>query len=618
MALFSKKITHPNTWRFAQYFAWILLGVFALFVRTWKLDKIPTTLMHDELVYAIQAKSLAVQGTTWDQRLGWGSLKPIDPLYAELPAHWMVPFFKLGISPLLATHLPWALGGAAIPFLLAGLSYQLWRDQKLSWWVAVVATFNPVQWQYSRMSFDPLPGVACYLAGGWLFLHQKFWIKLLAIPWFLLGFFQYQGLKLILVPWVLGLILLKIFQKYSWEELRLCTKKPVPILSKIGKTFIGELAILGGLLVLVGWYLGVQLPSQNVGNRLNFLIWKDAAYLQQEVNVQRRLSLSSELIPLTINKGTEIVNFMVYRFFGAFELKRLFFQMDPSRDGYAAWRHGMFYLLDLPLLLFGIGYYLSEKRTRLSALIFLGLLPVVCLPAYINTMSEWYIFRCFFGYTLLTIPIGWGLRALPRTQIWQLGVSGLYLAAIVWFGMHYFYRYPVYSADFGRLFERITATYIGRITEAHPETEVVVYLEDDTETRYFFAAYLLYRQLFSAKTAPEIANAVQNKQWQLGQVQFISQTGKPCYPEPKPNQVVIAKSGLAICPKLKNLATPTEGKTLSLPAILDSGDILRITNDPLCQSFDLKTFIHPSQLAQFSIEQLSNPDLCQDWFTKHE
>jgi hypothetical protein len=71
--------------------SYIVIFVFTLFTRFWLLDRLPVSLVHDETVYAAQAKSFAVQGTTLNQAIPWWSLQPVHPFYAELPSVVMAP-----------------------------------------------------------------------------------------------------------------------------------------------------------------------------------------------------------------------------------------------------------------------------------------------------------------------------------------------------------------------------------------------------------------------------------------------------------------------------------------------------------------------------------------------
>ena len=90
----------------------LMLTTFFLFwSRLFLLQIIPSTIPHDELVYAAQAKSYALQGTTIDQLHFWWQLTPFDAMYAELPATLMSLGFLFSHNALIGAHFTSALMG---------------------------------------------------------------------------------------------------------------------------------------------------------------------------------------------------------------------------------------------------------------------------------------------------------------------------------------------------------------------------------------------------------------------------------------------------------------------------------------------------------------------------
>jgi len=202
-----------------QKFLLATLVVFLILTRFFALDTLPPFLTHDEVVYGIVAKSFAVQGTTLTQDQEWYSMRPVHPFYAELPALFMTPFFWLTDNPLLAVRIPTALMGVAFPFIFGWFCWGVWRDKKLAWVAVVIVSLNPLWWQFSRLSYDAVYSTFFYFLGGAIFFSKSKRGFLWSIPVFMLGFFQYQGFKLLLVPWLALLTLVWFLQrtKDSWK-----------------------------------------------------------------------------------------------------------------------------------------------------------------------------------------------------------------------------------------------------------------------------------------------------------------------------------------------------------------------------------------------------------------
>ena len=591
----------------------LILFLFSFGIRLYKLNQIPTTLTHDESVYAIQAKSLALQGKTWDQKLGWFPLQPVDPWYAEWPASVMAPFFWLTENPLLAARLPSAIMGAILPFLLGGIVWSWWRNRELAVWTIIISVFNPFLWQFSRLAYDALYSTFFYFLGALVLLQARKYWKLCSLFFFVFGFFQYQGFKLLLLPWVAGVLAIQWLAQMGTIELK---KKS---LIKIVKNISGyEIAVILGCLGLALVYGFILLPSQDVGNRLSYMIWNDSKLMSNETNILRRLSLASPFIKLQANKLTIMLDFIVSHFFQTFNPQHLFLSLDASVNGFAAWRHGLFYLIDVVLLALGFGTILKEKKFTKSRIGFLCLLGVLTFPALINTQSEWYELRAFMVYALLPIVIGFGVLFLKQfPKIFPLFLV-IYTVSVISFGFHYFVRYPVYSADMARFVERVTARYIEFHQERSGQTVTIV-AETQPDSRYLFANYLLYTSAFTKESASQIAQSVNEKTWQLNNVHFSSSCISP---DELANKTLIYLNGFTICKVSENNPAIIEkqiqlekSQTITIPAINDSGAIFKITGDQVCNDLGLLTFISPKSLSVFQLKNLTREQFCQSWLT---
>ena len=600
----------------------IFLLLFLLWSRLFKLDQIPATLPHDEMVYAIQAQSFVLQGKTLDQSQSFFSLKPSHVMYAELPAQVMSLGFLFSQNSLLATHLTSVLMGLSLPFLMAFLVWFLWKRKDLAKSTFVVFVLSPLFWQMSRLSYDAFYGLWFYVAAGVLFVKRDWRAVLLSLPLFALGFFQYQGFKLLLVPWMGFLLLLLVAQEklaWSWSDLVVLAKK-----------FKIQLLVLFLALGLMLYYGLVMLPSQGAASRLSSVIFSETEYLSQVVNDERRLSLSGPLSSLMSNKVTAIGLFILQRLAGVFNPVTLLLLIEPNVSGFSVWTHGVFYWLEIVLFFVGLAGLLVKKKLRLAgAILLLGVL-ILCLPALINSGGEWYLLRSMFSYLVMTLLAAWGLVFLWRQKFMRLLLVGAYSLSVLNFTYQYFYRYPVISLDWGNFDERVLARYISLYQEKYPDQKITVY---GPEPEYDFWSYLFYSHLLTSETKDEIGEAMRRyvpfinneAEYRFGQVSFSSF----CAPhdleiltkyqvENKANQdLLIVRQGHKTCP-VDEYNRPVEAKTLqkvpslSISAVLDSGERMKIYGDELCGDF-ASTFIHVQSLKQLDVEKQDQAQFCGLW-----
>lgn len=127
----------------------VLFGL-AVVSRTAFLTLIPTSFSHDEMGYLINAQSLAVSGVG---RYGdWQplSLKPVEASLAELPTILLAGFFKLPFDVMIDGRLLSVLMSLTLPFLIASISYSLFKSKPAAFFAWVLALFNPWIWQNGR------------------------------------------------------------------------------------------------------------------------------------------------------------------------------------------------------------------------------------------------------------------------------------------------------------------------------------------------------------------------------------------------------------------------------------------------------------------------------------
>ncbi len=613
----------------------IIFG-FLGFSRLFILDSVPATIPHDEMVYAIQAKSYVVQGTTLNQLHRPWMISPFDNMYAELPATFMALGYLLSNNPLVGAHLTSALMGISMPFILAWLVYGIWKRKDLAIGIAVVSIFNPLFWQMSRLGYDNWYSLWFYLLGAAFMVHDNKKLQWASLVIFGLGFFNYQGFKLLLLPWVVVVFLLKLsvgvtpptwaaIRKYVLQltHNRVTTKN---LLSGL----LPRLSVVLFAFLLTAFYGLVLLPNQaGVNERLSKTIFSDSAKIAQLVDLERRQAFVSPLLNLYSNKATITLNFILDRFANAFDLNLLFLQVEPAVSGFSVWVHGIFYWIEGLLMIIGIAWLFSKPKYRLNASIILGSVVLFSLPSLINTGSEWYLLRTLLSYTMLLLLAGIGMTWVIKRRLTMLLLLPLYAIAIANFKYIYFYRYPVISLDWGNYHERLVARYITLLAERHPETKVSVHVG---QPNYYYWSYLLYGDRLNSETKDSIAqNELQDasSSSQIFSIDNVTFTNG-CEVSADAT-VLVAESSFQDCEtaisnfdrsKINNTQAATDSAAIqnqrtfnSIVAILDSGEKLYVLDDVLCKGKNLRSYVFPTTHADVAVEKLNADQFCLNWIS---
>lgn len=573
------------------------LLIFLIASRFYQIDLFPVGLTHDEVVYALQARSFAKQGLTANQQQSIFSLKPVHPWYAELPAVLMSPFYLLTDNQLLATRLFPAFLSVSFPFIFAWFVFQVWGNKKLALVSLVMGALSPLWWQFGRLAYDPVYSVFFYILGGAMFLSKNWKLVIASSIVLIIGFFQYQGFKLIFPIWIIALILIKN-QKYK----------------KFDKNFYQSLvlAIICGVVFLI---FSIQSFSKDATReRLSFTLLGDSNYISEKVNLDRRLSFQNTFTKIGSNKPTLLMKDITEKLSRVLSLEMLFVNGEAAASGFAVWRHGFFYTIDFFLIILGVYVSLRKKVDKFKSIVLLLLIPALLLPALLNTSSEWYLFRGFFSYTILTIFVSWGAYYLFYSRQRYL-FSALYLLGVLAFVLLFYNRYPVYSADSLWVSERVMSEYINRVLTERNDQEVVIYTVDPP---ILFSSYLIYSNAYDHHSADSIAAAINEGDetgiYEFGLVSFRSD----CVNLSDPTKVVIAEYWRGVCNGNGSEIEQSQidKNSLAVPNILDSGAKFNIYHDQLCTDQNLKSFTQISNIDDFSIEKMDKTEFCYKWIIK--
>lgn len=583
--------------RYRWWLAYILLVAVGLFFRLWQLGIIPPAIVHDEVYYAVEAQTVALAGQdpsgTWHP---W-ELRPAHVLYAELPG----TLFSLGTwfskTPLIAVRLTSVVGGVVLSLSIAWLMWGLFKKKNLALVTSALALFNPWIFQFSRMTFDPLLSLVFYYLGLAILFNTKKWARLWALIPLVLGFFQYQGLKIIFIPMVMIALAYLVYQEWPTRK-----ENVLALLKK----FMPLVAILAVSLVVMASYV-VRLQSQTASTRIGDILFFNEAYVSRLVDEQRRLSVLTPLTPLFTNKLTVITWEFLYKYVHAFHPILLFVVGEQVRNPFSVWSLGLFHVVDVWLIVLGVAAIWQRKEWRSKGIFLLALAAIAPFPLAINTIEAWIIFRAclLFPILIMVAALGWDLL-WSQPKVWvKGGLVMVYGLAILWFGYHYFFRYPIYATGGGAFGERVMANYLHRLS---PNASAVV-LGDQAE--FLFYNYIFHNRLITTENLPAINTAMQSRHFSLQNVTF--DTRCVSFKGEEGANVILTDATNVICDGESTASS--SAKVTNIVSPIDSGALFRVYNDPLCTQYSLNNFSRVQDWKTLDIENLSDEEFCKQLLT---
>lgn len=600
----------------------ILIGLLILILgigwslRWLSLESIPSSFTPDELVYLVQAKSLLASGSDLSGTWNPVSLRPFHAWYGELSSHVIaVGMLFAPNNPVLGAHISYVVLGCLLPLLITSISYSLFKNKWLSVAVLFVAMFNPVLFQFSRLVYDSFPSLFFYTLGIALYLYPHNKVRLFSILAFSFGFFHYQGYKLLLLPIVV------LLTSYT----ALCRPPNKFTLSSLSSRYRTELLLLGVTILIYACYLLVLLPGEGASVRMTESVGLQANLgdAQNATDSLRRSLLDAPTNVVFINKYTLLVQNMMYRYIGSFDLRDWFVGTSDTTNYFTVWQHGYFYVFDILFLAAGI-FFLIKKYEK-QGLLLLGFALIAPIPEAIQRQvffwpdthpfsQYWPLFRSSLLILVLILVIGVGLYHMldwirsKNTRLFLPAVTAalcVYFICIAQFMTYYFYVFPI-SGSKENLQLRTITNYIERVPSGTPITVYTDYKHN------FFERYLFYSNQITPQNTETIRTAVaafDNEQFTWNNITFSSSCAKAAN---TPSEVIIIESGV----------NPCEGEpdhtvqSISVASPIDSGGKFYILNDPVCTEFTLPAYIRNDH-NKFSQESLSDKDFCEEFLVKY-
>jgi 4-amino-4-deoxy-L-arabinose transferase-like glycosyltransferase len=545
----------------------IVLILIAGLLRFTYLDRIPTAITGDELVYALTTKSVVLTGHditgTWNPLSVFLFHYPPSERQAELPYFMELPFAGLLPFSLFAVRLPFALFSIGIVLLLFGITEKIvGKREALA--VGLVSAVNPWLIFIGRTGYESTLAAFFYLLGLYLLITLRKNTILWTIPVFFLAFYSYIGTKLIFLPLVL------LFCAFAARR------------NPKDKKYYAML-ILSAILLTLFFVFSLYTSSKGQ-SRMSEILMPDWRKISSQVDEARRVTLPNRFTTLFINKWTLFMQILAERFFRIFSTQYLFLHGDQF---FSIWKHGFFYIIDFFFLAIGIGTVFSHGSS-IGILVFGSVILSTFVHVFNTTNGDFSPHvALMFPFMLLTIGAGitWCVNLFPK-KIRSIGiflVFMLYLYSIGNFITIYFFQHPLEgSSDFP---VRLLTRYLQIAKRGNKQIIVYTNRASDIVKKYVF-----YTNTLNLKTIP-VFHAIQSG----NPIAFDGILFGSCDVNPVPINTIAVYD--AICdPKIN-------GQHIDIIRLTDGGPLYRIVNDDIC-----RTTIKTSQMTLDDLRIFSMTD----------
>jgi hypothetical protein len=570
---------------------WWLILIIALILRLWGYDKNPIGLVHDEIHQIVNAKSLLL---TNREAAGTGAgifnnLPYCDGncVFGELPSYLLVPF------AILPTVFPWV----KLPFVLlsilmmyfgAKIFENITNNKNIGLLVMLLMAINPWSVNFGRTAYENLFCFTFYLLSLYLWTIKPIKIRnqILAIVSGFAASLSYFGAKPIFVPlMIVGLI-------YGWS---------------IEKNNIKKYITMGMMIFILMIGYGIVLNNSVAGQRLVETKLLNNEIIAQ-VNEERRMSLEIPVVrDIFVNKYTVLFKILLKKYFGGLSPNYLFNEGEQGYDHFMIANHAFLYLIDLPLILFGL-YLLAKKHGR-GLLFVLAIIFILPITPTLSNYASTYALRSGLTYPIMAGLSGvgifciWEMLSKNKYKYWLMTILFLiYLISLVNFLVMYWYRNP-FERGVGFVFhEREVSKYINLIKENMIEGNIEVTTNTPVDVIY---EYALFTGKINNKIFVENMNeAIINSTYIVDGIKF----SKLCPTTINNNSIYLWEREMNCVKEPNRLARISEPK--------DGGARYFIPNEKLCTGINLGAYPFPRIISDFNIEKMNIKDFCTKWISK--
>jgi len=566
-----------------KYYLLLFIILISVFLRFFWLDRIPSAIGGDELVYILEAKSVAVSGKdltgTWNPLSIFRFKYPPDETQAELPYIFNIPIVGLTKFSLFTARATSAVLSVLTVVGLYLLARELFNDP-IAIAIGFITAINPWEIYIGRTAYDMVPAVCFYVWGIYVMIVRKGKLLLWSLPLFILAFYSYIATKVIFLP-ILFIVGFYIFKKFP----RQINKKHLIIL-------------LSASILFVFFFVSSLITSKS-HTRISEIISINNPAISQTVNDIRKSSIRSVFVDLYVNKYTVFSSIIWTKLFKNLSFDYLFSYGD---NFFSIYNHGLFYFIDAVFLILGL-LTMFAKNKRLT--VFIGILALVgIIPHLIHGVDA----EDFTPHIVMMIPflilfIGYGIHEciysfFPKyKKIILIAVVVLYTISLGNFLQIYWFQNSLTGQfDFPL---RVMSKYIQIQNRNRP---VIVY---SLRTVDVFKKYLFYGNLINSQTLPVIQRAFRTNTIQIGNVSFIGCNSKAIIPK---DVTVLNEAGCGAFSK--------DTEHLNITRLTDGGESFSINNDITCSGYQLKPYPSDITIGELNIEHLSPQQFCETYITR--
>jgi 4-amino-4-deoxy-L-arabinose transferase-like glycosyltransferase len=548
-------INQNKSWYFLS------LVIFSFALRYIYLDRIPSGINGDEVIYPTNAKIIALSGSditqTWNPLSALVFQTPGKELQAELPYFLHLPFSGLLPLNLLIARLPMALLSVGIIILIYLISSILF-DYPTALTAALIASINPFLLHFGRTAYDITPAIFFFLLTLYIFLKAQGKSLYWTVPVQLLSFYSYIGTKILVFPFTLILAGYRFLTSKTKKQL---TYLLAPVISGFSISIFYALVIT---------FFSTSDRLTEIGTGSSGL----TSYLQGMINRASK----------------------------AISLEYLFVSGDLF---FSSFKSGLFLIPDFFLIVFGILKMQGKFKKQLgllAAMTGISLLPQILhtpstdnFAPHIGLAVPFLIIIAAFGARNLFFPVK---TILGKTA--AAAVIFIYIFFISQWLHYYFFQFPV-TSQFD-LKTRVVSRYLALTEQAGGKTVVKARSAAD-----FFRKDLFYRDQINESTLPEITLAQKSRHYLIGNASIYD-----C------GDITASGSGTAVVITDSECQNPTTpANTLTVRRLTDGGVNFYISGDNICQNYELKPYPSALTFSDLALEKLSTGDFCRTFISQY-
>lgn len=556
-----------------------LIIILAILLRLVYLDRFPTSVSGDELIYPFTAKAVSLIGTditgTWNIFQSLIFKYPPNQMQAELPYFIHLPFMALFPFSLNIVRLPYALFSIGTVILLMLISNKIF-NKKIALVVGIISAINPWNVVMGRTSYEVIPSTLFYLILCYLLItYKKQYIPIIIATMFL-AFYSYIGTKIILFPLVLislGYFIVKKKEKINFQHISLLF---IPIF------------------ITIFFLISIRTHQ----SRITDLFFPNSPIISSEVDNLRKSTIASPLTSILINKFTVYFQVLTERFFRILSPDYLFINGDLF---FPLQNYGFFYAIDFIFIFIGIlSMYRHNKLELLTILLLLGLgtTPHIFFrlsgdfSPHLGLFYPWLILLTGFG---IVNAISWVPKKSKKYAIFALFF--LYGFFFLQFIQKNFYYQPWQNnGDFD---SRILSHYL-KIGDK--KREYIIYSNSGKD---IFAKYIFYTNSMDIHSIRDIQNS-----WNKSALRLYNISFENCPFEETEYKEDITYIVSNACYKTQHFKAK-----LTIPILKDGGEKYAIINDTICNKYSLKRYPAGLTINSFSIEKLHKQEFCESFIT---